>query len=227
MTYLNIQAVNPKLNKNLSVGDLVNRLLCYRQTIINLKTRGYNWARYDRKFRKYIETAKEPLFQYRMHDLAETCANTQSDRESFPSRFQKGRGRQFSTSHRACIDFQKGKCTYGATCKYQHRCGKAADKIMGIGTARSRGENITKLPTPVKIEEFSRFMEGMDNEKFDFVLEGFTTGFRLGFEGKRPVKEPSNLKSALDNPEITQAKIDREVQAGRQGGPYAEPPMKG
>ena len=97
MTYLNIQAVNPKLNKNLSVGDLVNRLLCYRETIINLKTRGYNWDRYDRKFRKYIETAKEPLFPYRMHDIAETGANTQSDRESFPSIFQKGRSKEDSS----------------------------------------------------------------------------------------------------------------------------------
>ena len=35
------------------------------------------------------------------------------------------------------------------------------------------------------------------------------------------------MKSALDNPEITQAKIDRELQAERQRGPYAEPPMKG
>ena len=152
MVYLSIHAANPKGYPGITTGDLVNRLLCYRETIISLMTRGYNWARYDRKFRVYIEGTKEPLFQYRMHDLAESCVRTMERREMDRpknNRFQKSKGQygpgSGADNAKLCFDFQKGNCRFGNACKYSHKgdsSGRQGHASRSFNSGDQRGNTI-------------------------------------------------------------------------------------
>ena len=72
MVYMSVHAANPG-KTNVSVGELINRLLRYKSTIIGLLNQGIDWAKYDRRFRLYIEGLKIPNFQYKMHDLVGEC----------------------------------------------------------------------------------------------------------------------------------------------------------
>ena len=106
----------------------------------------------------------------------------------------------------------------------------ATSRTTGVGYVKSPGSKgviPTRSPTPVKITEFAKYLEGIDKGTYDYIVEGFTEGFRLGFKGERTTNDPPNLKSALGNPKITQAKIDKEVEAGRYAGPFSKRPIDG
>ena len=80
------------------------------------------------------------------------------------------------------------------------------------------------LPTPVKIDKLLRWLEGYDKIKTKYLEIGFLEGFRLGFNGVLNKKQPPNLKSALDLPEVTKEKIIKEIRANRVEGPFDLPP---
>lgn len=58
-----------------------------------------------------------------------------------------------------------------------------------------------------------------------FLLKGFRSGFHLEFEGKRGYQFSPNLKSALENKEVVNDKIFKELQAGRIQGLFSDPPI--
>ena len=58
-----------------------------------------------------------------------------------------------------------------------------------------------------------------------FISEGFSSGFRLGYTGPRVNSSARNLVSARVNANILQCKIDRELQLGRIAGPFSRPPF--
>jgi hypothetical protein len=51
------------------------------------------------------------------------------------------------------------------------------------------------------------------------LVEGFTTGFKIPFTTKEEPTVSTNLKSAKENIDILQTKIDREIALGRVAGP--------
>ena len=58
-----------------------------------------------------------------------------------------------------------------------------------------------------------------------FLVDGFRYGFRVNFVGGRVSYESPNLKSALERPDITRAKLRKECDAGRIVGPFSTPPF--
>ena len=58
------------------------------------------------------------------------------------------------------------------------------------------------------------------------LFDGFSNGFPLYYFGPRHSMQARNLKSALMNPDVVSDKLNKEVQAGRMGGPFTEPPFK-
>lgn len=68
-------------------------------------------------------------------------------------------------------------------------------------------------------------MTGYDPVRAQFLLKGFRSGFHLEFEGKRGYQFSPNLKSALENKEVVNDKIFKELQAGRIQGPFSDPPI--
>ena len=57
------------------------------------------------------------------------------------------------------------------------------------------------------------------------MVEGFTTGFDIPFEGPKPNNEPPNLNSVKQHPEIVDNKIKKELSLNRISGPYHNPPF--
>lgn len=74
------------------------------------------------------------------------------------------------------------------------------------------------MPTPVNFEVLYQLLQGYDAAAY--LLDGFTSGFRLGYDGSRQASTCPNLKSCKDLPDIVQRKIDKELLAGRIRGPF-------
>ena len=68
-------------------------------------------------------------------------------------------------------------------------------------------------------------LHGYDRVSKRFLVDGFRFGFRIHFVGERFSFESPNLKSALDQPVVTHAKLRKECDAGRIVGPFTASPV--
>ena len=58
------------------------------------------------------------------------------------------------------------------------------------------------LPTPIDVERLAVWLEGYNESKKEFLLNGFSEGFCVGFKGETNNSVPENLTSAKQMPEI-------------------------
>lgn len=85
------------------------------------------------------------------------------------------------------------------------------------------------IVTPVKVENLQRLLEetGYPQDKTEFLVNGFTNGFNLGYQGPRVRRTFSNNhKLRAGNKFILWNKIMLEVKVGRVTGPHSSPPYK-
>ena len=68
-------------------------------------------------------------------------------------------------------------------------------------------------------------LHGYDRVLKQFLVDGFRFGFRIHFVGERFSSESPDLKSALDQPVVTHAKLRKECDAGRIVGPFTALPF--
>jgi hypothetical protein len=83
-------------------------------------------------------------------------------------------------------------------------------------------QNNFKITTPIKPNILKA---GYNPTITKCLVEGFTTGFKIPFTGKEEPTVSTNLKSAKENIDILQTKIDREIASGRVAGPFHTPPF--
>ena len=99
----------------------VLELLQYNHTI-HMASTSYFWENvysYDREFRQHI--ARHPQRPWNVI-LQQALTMLLKDRfKNENSFFQKG-GRHTKSNKEPCKRFNKGRCTYGASCRYDHRC---------------------------------------------------------------------------------------------------------
>lgn len=96
-----------------------------------------------------------------------------------------------------------------------------------MGEGVNQGQTIReKLPTPVIVERLAELLIGYPNDRYEYIIDGFTNGFRIGFEGIRSPQSCSNLRSANQHPEIVTAKLGKELAEGRIEGPFEEVPFE-
>lgn len=62
-------------------------------------------------------------------------------------------------------------------------------------------------------------------EDKQFLLQGFSKGFKLNFAGPRTLTESKNLKSAQQHPDQIKNILDQEIKLGRMAGPYPVRPF--
>ena len=83
-----------------------------------------------------------------------------------------------------------------------------------------------QLPTPVVVFNLRILLDGCAPQLVDILLCRFSFGFRVHFQGAEQPFEAHNLRSASENPTAVDAKLQRELGAGRLAGPFTSPPFK-
>lgn len=78
----------------------------------------------------------------------------------------------------------------------------------------------SKGPTPIKPNRLADWLSGYDETETNYLINGFSNGFSLGFVGECPGVESQNLRSAFICPDIIDEKILKEVSTGRVLGPF-------
>ena len=84
---------------------------------------------------------------------------------------------------------------------------------------------VLNLPAPVRVNKLSHYLKGYNIPVAQFLLEGFSQGFPLNYQGPRQSFFAANLKSALDNPTAVDVKISQELNLDRIAGPFDQPPF--
>ncbi|VDI21629.1 Hypothetical predicted protein [Mytilus galloprovincialis] len=88
-----------------------------------------------------------------------------------------------------------------------------------LQTSVINDQQVVNLPTPVKLVMLSKYLELYDPELREFLINGFTKGFKLGANGENiSFLTCKNHQSALDKPEIVTEKIEKEIKKGRYRG---------
>ncbi|XP_044171544.1 uncharacterized protein LOC122955873 [Acropora millepora] len=81
------------------------------------------------------------------------------------------------------------------------------------------------LPTPVKFNRLLYLSPEYNHSNVIFLSNGFTRGFPLHFQGIRESSHAKNLATVIQNPTLVDAKIAKELAAGRLAGPFVSPPI--
>ena len=79
--------------------------------------------------------------------------------------------------------------------------------------------------TPVRVAVLNNLLSGYDPSLRKVLVDGFSLGFRIGYIGTGKSFIASNLRSAVEQPEVLSAKLGKEWTAGRIVGPFSSPPF--
>ena len=79
------------------------------------------------------------------------------------------------------------------------------------------------LPTPVKVEWLAFLLDGYNPSTVQYLLSGFTQGFPVHFQGDHQSFFATNLLSAVENPLVVDAKLQKELDTHRLAGPFQFP----
>ena len=83
-------------------------------------------------------------------------------------------------------------------------------------------EWLRTVSTPLVRDKWSRVLESHPDSAFrDYILRGISEGFHIGFNHKIHAckQASSNMHSALENPDVIQEYLEKEVAKGRVVGP--------
>ena len=90
-------------------------------------------------------------------------------------------------------------------------------------------KNIKDIVTPVKVSELRKILRECNYHRvnpsnFQFLMDGFTNGFKLDFWGNRKVKQrAANLKFTVGDKWQLWSKVMKEVRLKRYAGPFENP----
>ena len=90
--------------------------------------------------------------------------------------------------------------------------------------------DLTTIKTPVNVGAFKELLEESqyDSNETDFLIDGFTNGFSIGYDGPEDVKITSpNLKfREVGDPITLWNKVMKEVKENRYAGPFEKIPFE-
>lgn len=78
----------------------------------------------------------------------------------------------------------------------------------------------SRLPTPIDAHTLYCYLWSIHHADAEFLLDGFTTGFHIGYNGRPHSTEMVNHKSFSSRPDFVQRYISTEVACNRIAGPY-------
>ena len=86
-------------------------------------------------------------------------------------------------------------------------------------TSQDSHSLLNSIISPVNSKLFGEFLSGYPDDLREELVDGFANGFSIGSTGPHNRPVALNLKTALANPRAVQAKIEKELAAGRVLGP--------
>ena len=91
-------------------------------------------------------------------------------------------------------------------------------------------KNLEDIVTPVRPEKLRDLllMSGYQEDKVEYLFDGFQNGFNLHYEGPLSTgkREAPNLKLRVGSPTELWNKVMKEVELGRYAGPFERPPFE-
>ena len=83
-----------------------------------------------------------------------------------------------------------------------------------------------QVHTPLRPSEFERELRNHPDKAWvTWLLNSILYGVSIGFNGPHTPYTARNLPSALQHPEVVSSELQKEVEAGRVLGPFAERPL--
>ena len=89
--------------------------------------------------------------------------------------------------------------------------------------------DIHNIETPIDTTVYGKLLResGFNSQKANFLLEGFTSGFSIGYNGPRKrVSEAQNLPITVGSKVELWNKIMKEVKLKCYAGPFNKPPFR-
>ena len=205
----------------------------------DLAARGHDWHYYDEYF-WYLRQNQPSAFPWGVIHWKLWMRSQQpvSKKQSLPGNSFRSRLSESSIVPKGyCFKFYKGAQCAG--CSFKHSCPKCEGaNRMSICTFVPNQSNHQErlpmpnpqepnphLPTPVKFSRLLYLLSGYNHSTVMFLSDGFTHCFPLHFQGIRESSHAKSLLSAVQNPTVVDAKIAKELAAGRLAGPFDSPPI--
>ena len=69
------------------------------------------------------------------------------------------------------------------------------------------------MPTPINAERLVFLLSGYDPSIVEFLFVGFSEGFAIQYDGLRESSDAKHLILALENPDVVDIKIKKELDA--------------
>ena len=79
--------------------------------------------------------------------------------------------------------------------------------------------SISSIVTPIIANRLAEYLNGYDRVKAEFLIQGFSEGFIIPFQGHRLFRFSKNLSSLIHNDQ-------QEISSGRVMGPFKDPPFE-
>ena len=94
-----------------------------------------------------------------------------------------------------------------------------------VPQATTNHEIAGTLPTPINVNRLDIALADHPRVFVSNLLQTFRLGANTGFFGRRSPRFSRNLPTALAQPDIVKANLDKEVSLGRVAGPFSTPPF--
>ena len=212
-------------------------LMKYCGVIQDLAASGFNWCFYDENF-CLLNQAQPSSFRWcNIHwELwMRVQHSTASKPQTLPGCL---RSHELGTPRGFCFKFHRGvQCVPG--CAFKHLCYKfEGPQKASQCNFRSQSKNTGKqsflpspnpqnlnLPTPIITERLVFLLSGYNPSLVQFLFVGFSEGFAIHSDVLRESSDAKNLILALENPDVVDIKIKKELDAGCLAGPFIAHPF--
>ena len=86
--------------------------------------------------------------------------------------------------------------------------------------------SISLIVTPITANRLVEYLNGFDRVKAEFLIQRFSDGFIIPFQGHLLFRFSKNLSSLNHNEHILLPKLQQEISSGRVIGPFKDHPFE-
>ena len=204
---------------------------------------GLAWDKYDQSFRKEIK-ANGLQFDQVHWDARFPCleqtVNNKAVGYSFRGQVNRSRGgfvrspaisnQLFQKGH--CFQFEQfGSCTKSACTSNTHAQNVSGNippvvAVYAHPTLKGVDAQLQHThPTPINCETMAEYLVGYNKPDTSMLLDGFSQGFSLYYDGPHCIRFSGNHQSALQAPSLVDDKLIHEMYLGRIAGPFQQVPF--